>query len=74
MDFSVQLQFLDDRLNAMPAGEKERLCAASLGGLMATLFQKKEEARLEFHKTFRSFDNDDTAQQFHTLLLCASSK
>jgi len=74
VDFSVQLQFLDDRLNAMPAGEKERLCAASLGGLMATLFQKKEEARLEFHKTFRSFDNDDTAQQFHTLLLCASSK
>ena len=74
VDFSVQLQFLYDRLNAMHAGEKERLCAASLGGLMVTLFQKKEEARREFHKTFRSFDNDDTAQQFHDLLLCASSK
>ena len=74
VDFSVQLQFLYDRLNAMHAGEKKLLYAASLGGLMVTLFQKKEEARREFHKTFRSFDNDDTAQQFHDLLLCASSK
>ena len=74
VDFSVQLQFLYDRLTAMPVGEKERLCAASMGGLMATLFHEQEKARRKFHKTFRTFDNDETAQLFHDLLLCTSSK
>ena len=74
VDFSVQLQFLDYRLNAMPSGEKERLCAASMGGLMAILFQEQEKARRKFHKTFRSFDNDETAQLFHDLLLFTSLK
>jgi len=68
VDCSVQLQFLCDRLNAMPPGEKECFCAASMGGLMATLFQVQEKARRKFHKTFRSFDNDETAQLFHDLL------
>jgi CHAD domain-containing protein len=74
VDLAVQLQFLHNRLSALPAGKEELLSAASIGSLMATLFQKQEEARRQFHKTFRSFDNDETAQLFHDLLSGASAK
>jgi CHAD domain-containing protein len=74
VDFAVQLQFLHDRLSALSAGKEEHLSAASIGSLMATLFQKQEEARRQFHKTFRSFDNDETAQLFHDLLSGTSAK
>ena len=65
VDFSVQLCFLDEKLASMPA---DKLLAASIGGLMATLFQKKEEARLKFHNTFRSFDHEETSRLFQELL------
>ena len=74
VDFSVQLQFLHIRLTTMTVKEEERLFPAAMGGLMATLFQKQEEARRKFHKTFRSFDNDETAQLFHDLLKHTSVK
>ncbi len=68
VDFSVQLLFLHEQLTLMP---QDKLLAASTGGLMAILFQKKEEARLKFHKTFRSFDHEQTIQLFHDLLTSA---
>jgi CHAD domain-containing protein len=68
VDFSVQLHFLHERLTAIPNGKEENLLAASMGGLMATLFQKQEEARRTFHKTFSAFDDKKTSQLFHDLL------
>ena len=68
VDFSVQLHSLSERLSALPAGKEEILLAASMGALMATLFQKQEEARSVFHKTFDAFDHEKTAQLFHDLL------
>jgi CHAD domain-containing protein len=68
VDFSVQLHFLHERLTAIPPGKEENLLAASMGGLMATLFQKQEEARRTFHKTFSAFDDKKTSQLFHDLL------
>ncbi len=65
VDFTVQLRFLHEQLTLMPA---DKLLAASTGGLIAILFQKQEEARLKFHKTFRSFDHEQTSQLFHDLL------
>jgi CHAD domain-containing protein len=68
VDFAVQLQFLQNSIVSKPINSNGNLCSASMGGLMATLFQKQEEARQKFHKTFRSFDNDETTQLFHDLL------
>ena len=68
VDFAVQLHFLHDRLTAIPPGKEENLLAASMGGLMATLFQKQEVARSTFHKSFSAFDDEKTSQLFHDLL------
>ena len=68
VDFAVQLHFLYERLTAIPPGKEENLLAASMGALMATLFQKQEEARSTFHKTFSAFDDKKTSQLFHDLL------
>ncbi len=65
VDFTVQLCFLNEQFALMPS---DKLLAASTGGLMAILFQKKEEARLQFHKIFRSFDQEQTSTLFHDLL------
>ncbi len=68
VDFSVQLHSLRERLKALPPGKEEILLAASMGALMATLFQKQEEARGTFHQTFKAFDHEKTAELFHDLL------
>jgi CHAD domain-containing protein len=68
VDFAIQLHFLHERLSAMPPGNNEPLLAASMGGLMTTLFQKQEEARSKFHKTFQTFDHEKNSQLFHDLL------
>lgn len=68
VDFSVQLHSLRERLTALPTGKEEILLAASMGALMATLFQKQEEARNTFHQTFKAFDHDKTAELFRDLL------
>ena len=73
IDFAVQLQFLHDHLASKSVHKEDLLYSASMGGLMTTLFHKQEEARQKFHKTFRSFDNDDTAQKFDNLLSDSSS-
>ena len=68
VDFSVQLHSLRERLTVLPTGKEEILLAASMGALMATLFQKQEEARNTFHQTFKAFDHDKTAELFRDLL------
>ncbi|MFZ4525387.1 MAG: CHAD domain-containing protein [Chlorobium sp.] len=65
VDFTVQLCFLHEQLALMPT---DKLLAAATGGLMAVLFQKKEESRLKFHKTFMSFDQEQTRTLLHELL------
>ncbi|MEI8102465.1 MAG: CHAD domain-containing protein [Chlorobium sp.] len=69
VDASVQLHFLHQQLELI---HSDTLFAASMGGLMVTLFQKKEEARLKFNKTFTSFDHEETSQLFHDLLTGSS--
>ena len=66
VDYAVQLHFLQKQLTEMAAADK--LLAASTGGLMAILFQQQQHARLKFHKTFSTFDNEVTNQLFHDLL------
>jgi CHAD domain-containing protein len=66
VDFTVQIRFLHEQLALMPS---DKLLAASTGGLIAILFQKQEKARLKFHKTFRSFDHQQTSTLFHDLLI-----
>ena len=68
VDFAIQLHSLHEHLTAIPSGNEESFLAASIGGLIATLFQKQEEARSKFHKTFSSFDDEKTSQLFHDLL------
>ncbi|TLU82361.1 MAG: CHAD domain-containing protein [Chlorobium sp.] len=65
VDYGVQLNFLHHQLTVMAA---DKLLAASTGGLMASLFQHQQQARLKFHKTFCAFDNEETNQLFHDLL------
>lgn len=73
VDFAVQVEFLHKRLEVLSSGGEKSLLAASMGGLMATLFQKQEEARRKFHRTFRLFDHDETSQLFHDLLTSNSA-
>ncbi len=72
VDFSVQMDFLNGRLTVLNPGKEELLLAASMGALMSTLFQKQEEARSKFHKTFSTFDNEKSELLLHDLL--ASSR
>lgn len=67
VDFAVQLRFLHEQFESMPA---DKFLAASTGGLMTILFQKKEKSRIRFHKTFSSFDHEETSQLFQDLLMC----
>ena len=73
VDFAVQLRFLHERLTALSGCREDIVVAASIGGLMATLFQKQEEARQRFHKTFKSFDHEKCNQLFHQLLTPTSA-
>jgi CHAD domain-containing protein len=68
VDYTVQIQFLHERL--IPVADKpgDRLCDASIGGLMAILYQKQEFSRQNFHASFCMFDNEDTTRLFHELL------
>ncbi len=69
VDLAVQRRFLDEKLALIPAKNGEdKLLAAATGGLMATLFQKQEKAREKFHRTFNSFDHEESSQLFHHLL------
>ncbi|NTV60869.1 MAG: CHAD domain-containing protein, partial [Chlorobiaceae bacterium] len=68
VDYSVQVRFLQERLDSIVAAQDSHLFAASIGGLITNLDMKKEETRAAFHKAFRSFDHEETRQRFRKLL------
>ncbi|MEI6757248.1 MAG: CHAD domain-containing protein [Chlorobium sp.] len=68
VDFAIQLNLLHQRLESIQEQSGEILPAASTGGLMATFYQKQEEARQKFHEKFRDFDNAETARLFENLI------
>jgi CHAD domain-containing protein len=68
VDYAVQIHFLYEHLASAKTCSGDKFLAASIGGLMTTLYQKQEEARQKFHKSFREFDNDETTRLFHELL------
>jgi CHAD domain-containing protein len=68
VDLAIQINFLHKHLLSGDNGIGERMLSAATGGLMTALFQAQEETRRKFHKTFNTFDNDETTQLFHELL------
>ncbi|NTV98374.1 MAG: CHAD domain-containing protein [Chlorobiaceae bacterium] len=68
IDLTIQQRYLQTYLGSLSAGRKDLLRTAAIGGLMATLYQRQEKARGDFHSAFREFDNHETEQLFHHLL------
>ncbi|NTW11154.1 MAG: CHAD domain-containing protein, partial [Chlorobiaceae bacterium] len=68
VDYSVQVRFLQERLNSLNTAPGNHLFAAATGGLITVLCMKKEETRADFHKAFRTFDQEETRQRFTELL------
>jgi CHAD domain-containing protein len=60
VDYSVQIRFLQERLDSIGTSPDSHLFAASTGGLIATLCMKKEETRKDFMKAFKAFDHEET--------------
>ena len=69
VDFSVQLEFLKHSLEALPTDNASLPQAAAIGGLVAVLYGKQEDARLQFHETFTKFDDDETRELFDELVI-----
>jgi CHAD domain-containing protein len=68
VDLSVQLDFLKQRLESRQAVSGSDSQTAAIGGLVAVLYQKQEESRLQFHETFTKFDDDGTREMFDELV------
>ncbi|NTW70152.1 MAG: CHAD domain-containing protein [Chlorobiaceae bacterium] len=68
-DFAVQIEFLDKRLVSMQTQKNDILMAATTGGLIAILYEKKEDTRRKFHNIFKAFDDEETAKLMHEILL-----
>jgi CHAD domain-containing protein len=68
VDLSVQLRFLQTRLDLLKSSDGSIDEAAALGGLIAALHREKEKAREEFRETFTGFDNEETGTLFDELV------
>ena len=68
VDMSVQMAFLQSRLEALPADRGGIGEAAAIGGLLATLYREREKVREHFHEIFSGFDSDETGELFDELL------
>lgn len=68
VDMSVQMEFLQSRLDALPADRGGIAEAAAIGGLLTTLYREREKVREHFHEIFSAFDNDETGELFDELL------
>jgi CHAD domain-containing protein len=68
VDYTVQIRFLREHLDSIGPENDNNMFAASIGGLITTLNLRKEETRTAFHKTFKSFDREETRQRFLELL------
>jgi CHAD domain-containing protein len=68
VDLSVQMEFLQSRLEALPADRGGIGEAAAIGGLLATLYREREKVRAHFHEIFSGFDSSETGELFDELL------
>lgn len=68
VDYSVQIIFLQERLQSVRETGGNHLYPASIGGLVSVLHMKKEETRTHFTKIFRTFDQEKTRRMFRELL------
>ncbi|HHE32455.1 MAG TPA: CHAD domain-containing protein [Chlorobaculum parvum] len=68
VDMSVQMTFLQSRLDKIPAGRGGVEEAAAIGGLLTTLYREREKVREYFHEIFSGFDNEETGKLFDELL------
>jgi CHAD domain-containing protein len=68
VDYSVQIMFLQERLQSVPETSGNHQYPASIGGLVSVLFMKKEETRAHFTKIFRAFDQESSRRMFRELL------
>jgi CHAD domain-containing protein len=68
VDLSVQMDFLQSRLEAIPADRGGIGEAAAIGGLLTSLYREREKVREHFHEIFSGFDNNETGELFDELL------
>ncbi len=68
VDMSVQMEFLQSRLEALPVDRGGIGEAAAIGGLLATLYREQEKVREQFHEIFSEFDSGTTGELFDELL------
>ncbi|MBN1928942.1 MAG: CHAD domain-containing protein [Chlorobiaceae bacterium] len=68
VDLSVQMTFLQSRLEEIPADRGGIEEAAAIGGLLTSLYSERERVREHFHEIFSGFDNDRTGELFDELL------
>ncbi len=68
VDLSVQMEFLQSRLEAIPADRGGISEAAAIGGLLTTLYREREKVREHFHEIFSGFDSNETGELFDELL------
>ncbi|RXK87857.1 CHAD domain-containing protein [Chlorobaculum sp. 24CR] len=68
VDLSVQMEFLQSRLETLPADRGGIGEAAAIGGLLTTLYREREKVREHFHEIFSGFDSDKTGELFDELL------
>lgn len=68
VDMSVQMQFLQHRIEAIPPDKEGIPEAAAIGGLLTSLGIEREKVREHFHAIFSGFDSDETGELFDELL------
>ena len=74
VDLSLQMEFLQKRLEALPADRGGIGEVAAIGGLLASLYREREKVREHFHEIFTGFDNNETGEQFDELLTRLAEK
>ncbi|NTW51014.1 MAG: CHAD domain-containing protein [Chlorobiaceae bacterium] len=68
VDISVQMVFLQTRLESLKVDGGNIMEAAAIGGLIASLHREKEKARDHFQETFTGFDNEETGKLFDEIV------
>ncbi len=72
-DLYVQQQSLKEMLNKFDTKPDQlKQVSASIGGLIAILFQKQKDVRKEFSKSFGELDNEDSSKLFRKLFYIKS--
>jgi CHAD domain-containing protein len=67
VDISVQLRFMQNRIESLQTAGGSIDEAAAIGGLLTSLYKEQERARENFRETFTGFDNEETGTLFDEL-------